>query len=164
MAHSVEVRLRTALALLLAVGAPFAQAPKVAPAERVAIMKAAGAIQRGGQWVVCADDQNNSGAAIEFLRDLNGDGRSEALVTEGGTFCHGMTGAGYQLLSKRADGKWAVMDGGSGIPEFLATKGEDGWPDISVGGPGFCFPVLRWNGSAYALHRHQYDGKPCRPN
>ena len=50
------------------------------------------------------------------------------------------------------------------IPEFLETTGKDGWPDISVGGPGFCFPVERWNGSEYVLHRHEYEGKACKPD
>jgi len=36
-------------------------------------------------------------------------------------------------------------------------------PDMSVGGPGFCFPVLRWNGKAYVQNRYQYEGKACRP-
>jgi hypothetical protein len=48
------------------------------------------------------------------------------------------------------------------VAEILATKGAGGWPDISVGGPGFCFPVFRWNGTAYANHRLEYQGKPCR--
>jgi hypothetical protein len=45
----------------------------------------------------------------------------------------------------------------------LKTKGKDGWPDISVGGPGFCFPVQRWNGKAYELNRCEYEGKRCKP-
>ena len=36
-------------------------------------------------------------------------------------------------------------------------------PELEVGGPGFCFPVLRWNGRAFAPSRHAYDGKPCTP-
>ncbi|MFP5403517.1 MAG: hypothetical protein ACLGG2_02365 [Gammaproteobacteria bacterium] len=36
-------------------------------------------------------------------------------------------------------------------------------PDISIGGPGFCFPVVRWNGKACALHRCEYAGKRCKP-
>jgi hypothetical protein len=48
------------------------------------------------------------------------------------------------------------------VPRFLATRGKDGWPDLEVGGPGFCFPVQRWNGRAYAQHRMEYEGKPCR--
>jgi hypothetical protein len=55
------------------------------------------------------------------------------------------------------------MIGGSGIPEFLRTKGAGGWPDISIGGPGFCFPVARWNGKVYAQHRFEYEGKRCTP-
>lgn len=132
-------------------------------AERVAVFKAAGAVERNGKWIVCADDPNATGATIESVRDLNGDGRPEAVVSEGGTYCYGHTGMGYQLLSRQADGRWRVMSGGSGIPQFLKTQGAGGWPDISVGGPGFCFPVQRWNGKAYAHHRFEYEGKRCKP-
>ena len=132
-------------------------------ADRLAILKAAGAVQRRGMWVICADDPNTSGATIGTVRDLNGDGRPEAVVSESGTFCYGHSGMGYQLLSRQADGKWRVMSSNSGIPEFLKTRGAGGWPDILVGGPGFCFPVERWNGKAYALHRFEYDGKRCKP-
>jgi hypothetical protein len=38
-----------------------------------------------------------------------------------------------------------------------------GWPDISVGGTGFCFPVERWNGREYKHQRWDYEGKPCKP-
>ena len=41
--------------------------------------------------------------------------------------------------------------------------GAMGWPDISVGGPGFCFPVQRWNGREYKLQRWEYEGKACKP-
>jgi hypothetical protein len=132
-------------------------------ADQRAVFKAAGAVQRKGRWVMCVDDPNTSGAMIGQVADLNGDGRPEAVVTEDGTFCYGHTGMGYQLLSKQANGTWRAMSGGSGIPEFLKTKGASGWPDISVGGPGFCFPVARWNGKAYALHRFEYEGKRCKP-
>ena len=36
-----------------------------------------------------------------------------------------------------------------GIPTFQATRGVGGWPDIENGGPGFCFPIQRWNGTDY---------------
>ena len=132
-------------------------------ADRLSVFKAAGAVQRKGMWLMCADDPNPSGATIEVVRDLNGDGRPEAVVTEGGTFCYGMSGTGFQLLSKQADGRWRVLTGGNGIPEFLKTRGADGWPDVSIGGPGFCFPVQRWNGKAYTLNRFEYEGKRCKP-
>ena len=94
---------------------------------------------------------------------MNGDGRPEAVVTEGGTYCYGNTGAGFRLLTKLASGKWKLLHQSQGIAEFLATRGVDRMPDMSVGGPGFCFPVLRWNGKAYVQNRYQYEGKACRP-
>lgn len=131
--------------------------------DQQAVFKAAGAVQKKGRWLMCADEPNPSGASIETVRDLNGDGRPEAVVTEGGTFCYGHAGMGYQLLSKQTDGRWRVMTGGSGIPQFLKTRGAGNWPDISVGGPGFCFPVERWNGKTYEVNRFEYEGKRCKP-
>ncbi len=159
--------LAASFALGVALGHPApavaAAATELSEADRAAVFKAAGALERKGRWLLCADDPNASGAVIETVRDLNGDGRPEAVVTEGGTFCYGHAGTGYQLLSKQADGQWRVMSGGSGIPEFLRPKGAGGWPDISVGGPGFCFPVERWNGKEYAINRFEYEGKRCKP-
>jgi hypothetical protein len=140
-----------------------ARAEPPAGADHAAIYKAAGAVRRGDRWLLCADDPQASGASIDEFRDINGDGRPEAVVSEGGTFCYGHTGMGFVLLSQGADGGWTRMSGGIGIPEFLKTTGKDGWPDISVGGPGFCFPVERWNGREYVLHRHEYEGKACTP-
>ena len=49
------------------------------------------------------------------------------------------------------------------MPEFLKVKGVGGWPDVSLGGPGFCFPVYRWSGRAYTINRFEYEGKRCKP-
>jgi hypothetical protein len=99
--------------------------------------------------------------AIETVRDLNGDGFPDAVVTEGSTYCYGMTGTGYVLVTKQANGTWKRITSGAGVPTFLDSKGVGGWPDIEVGGPGFCFPVERWNGKEYVLNRRSYEGKPC---
>lgn len=132
--------------------------------ELASLYKAAGATRRGAKWVLCAEQSNPDGLTVEHYGDLNGDGRPEAILSEGGTFCYGNTGAGYALLSKQANGGWRLMSGGSGMVTPLKARGVGGYPDLSIGGPGFCFPVQRWNGSDYALHRHEYEGKPCRPN
>lgn len=151
--------------------APTAAAPasttgtKLSAADEAAVFKAAGFRKRGGKWRSDCDDTTATymPGTIEQVADLNGDGRPDVVLTEGGTFCYGNTGSGYWLLSQRADGGWTLMDHNTGIPEFLATRGADGWPDLSVGGPGFCFPVQRWNGREYKLQRWQYEGKPCKP-
>jgi hypothetical protein len=147
------------LAAVLAATAP--------PAEQPAIFKAAGFARRGGTWKSgnCdgAESESYSPGNIETYRDINGDGRPDAVVTEGGAICFGMTGTHFWLVSKQANGGWKLIHDETAMPDFLATKGVGGWPDIQMGGPGFCFPVWRWNGKAYALNRFEYEGKRCKP-
>ncbi|MGQ7829310.1 hypothetical protein [Altererythrobacter sp. Z27] len=128
------------------------------------IFKAAGFELSDGAWRKCGDPGTMSympGAIME-RGDFNDDGLVDALVTEGGSYCFGMTGYGYTLVSRRKDGSWRILDERIGIPRFLETKGVEGWPDIEVGGPGFCFPIIRWNGKEYQLNRTEYEGAPCR--
>jgi len=129
--------------------------------EQAAVFKAAGFTKQGSKWRSC-DDPRASGR-IEQVVDLNGDGLPEVVVVEEGTACYGNTATAFWLVSQRSDGTWKLMTEDTGIAEFLETKGTDGWPDLSVGGPGFCFPVLRWNGKEYKLQRHEYAGKTCTP-
>ena len=143
----------------------LASSTKLSPTDEAAAFKAAGFALKGKQWRACDDHSASyTAGAIEEVRDLDGDGRLEALVTEGSTDCYGNTGVGYSLVSQQANGTWKLMTKGIGQVTFLTTKGVGGWPDIEVGGPGFCFPVLRWNGNEYVLHGHQYEGKSCRSN
>jgi hypothetical protein len=151
--------------VLLTCAAALAAPEKLTAIDEAGAFKAAGFALKGKQWRKCDDPGSSyTPGVIEEVRDVNQDGRPEALITEGGTFCHGNTGTGYSLVSKQADGKWKLITAGIGILQFLPTKGAGGWPDIEIGGPGFCFPVERWNGRQYVLHRHQYEGKPCQRN
>ena len=149
--------------LLLAV--PAAAQVDLSPADRAAAFKAGGFKKPGTQWQACGDPGTASytPGKIETVRDLNGDGRPEAVIVEGSIACFGGDEMGYTIVSKQTDQSWKSITAGTGIPAVLATKGVDGWPDIEIGGQGFCFPVERWNGKAYVLQRHQYQGKPCRP-
>lgn len=158
------------LPLALLPVAALAAPAKLSPADEAAAFRAAGFKRVGTQWQACGDPgtASYSPGAIESVADLNGDGRPEAIITEGGTYCFGNTGQGYTLVSKQADGSWKRMAVGTGMVGVLtktkaAPGGADGWPDLEIGGPGFCFPVLRWNGQVYVLHRHQYEEKVCRP-
>jgi len=134
-------------------------------ADEAAIFKAAGFTRAAGKWHTDCD-QPDSGSydpgQIETYRDLNGDGRPEALVTERGSFCYGNTGTGFWLLSKQINGSWKTLYHSQGIAIFLPTRGVAKVPDISIGGPGFCFPVVRWNGKAFVQNRLEYEGKPCK--
>ena len=142
-----------------------ADAVSLPAADQAAAFKAAGFKKKGNQWRACDDPGTASYTPghIDKVQDLNGDGQLEALITEGSSFCYGGDVPGYFLVSRQQDGNWKLITKGSGMVDFLPTKGTGGWPDIQVGGPGFCFPVERWNGKAYALNRYEYEGKRCKP-
>jgi hypothetical protein len=148
------------LALLMLAAAP------VSAADERAIFTAAGFAQRDGVWHSDCDDPGTPSyepGTIQTVEDLDGDGRPEAVVTEGGSYCYGDTGTGFWLLSRQADGGWKLLFQSQGMAEFLKTRGSANMPDISIGGPGFCFPVVRWNGKSYENQRFEYEGKSCKP-
>lgn len=84
--------------------------------------------------------------------DLNGDGQPEVLTTVHGACLGGMAGAHMNLYILGRDGKWLPQFGFPGVYTVLKSR-HKGYPDIEVGGPGQCFPVWRWNGRQYALHK-----------
>src|SRR4030095_14987848 len=129
------------------------------PVDRSAIFKAAGFVQRGGAWRTrdCEglEGESYTPGTVDLYGDLNGDGRADALISEGSGICYGNTGTHFWLLSKQPTGSWKVLLSELGIADPLKIKGTGGWPDISIGGPGFCFPIYRWNGKAYVLNRFE---------
>jgi hypothetical protein len=145
--------------------AAAASSPTLTPIDTAAAFRAAGFVRKAGQWRACDDPGTASymAGSVETVGDLNGDGRPEAVIVEGSSFCYGDAGQGYVVVSKQTNGSWKKITGGSGMVTVLKTKGAANWPDLLIGGPGFCFPVERWNGKAYALHRFQYEGRPCKP-
>ncbi len=124
--------------------------------------EAAGFHREGDIWKKCDDPgtMTYSPGAIQDVGDLNGDGAPEFIVTEGGSYCYGNTGTAFVLLTKAGD-KWQLVTEAVGIPVFLDRKGADGWPDIEIGGPGFCFPLMRREGSEYRQVGSSYEGKAC---
>ena len=138
-----------------------AAATGVSAVDRTAAMRAAGFVSQGGKWL---GGDGNCEAAIEpkDIRDLNGDGRQEIIITESGSFCYGNTGQGFYIMDRTPAGGWKTFYASPGIPEFQTTKGVGGWPDIEVGGPGFCFPVIRYNGKDYVQNRNkEYQPGAC---
>jgi hypothetical protein len=89
-----------------------------------------------------------AGATVEF-RDMNSDGRQEVLVIFGNDCTSGMAGSSALLLIRDANGK---LQPNLGFPAATADPMPEsnlGYPDLLIGGPGFCFPVWRWNGKEY---------------
>ncbi len=87
--------------------------------------------------------------------DLNEDGIAEVLVTGGNTCTSGMAGSSVNLFIKDADGRYVHH---LGLPGVLSRKLETsnlGFPDLAIGGPGFCEAVWRWDGSTYQHDRNE---------
>lgn len=88
-------------------------------------------------------------AAIVLPADLNKDGKEEVFINFGNTYTSGNTGSSIILFIKNATGVYEMNLGFPGmIPDVLTTINK-GYPDLVVGGPGFEFPVFRWNGKIY---------------
>ncbi|WP_143738172.1 hypothetical protein [Erythrobacter donghaensis] len=131
--------------------------PVVPVADRAAIMRAAGFTLRKGKWATCEGEETGEIVAFE---DIDGDGTKEALIASFGTACHGFGGSGYTLLT-RINGAWSILIQGSGMPSFY-RRGDGGWPDIEIGGPGSnCFPLLRWDGTKYVRAGTSLEGRVC---
>ena len=126
--------------------------------HKAAAYRAAGFSLQGGKYKRCDDPGTASyePGAIQAL-DLNGDGLPEAVITEGGTYCFGNTGTGFVLVTKTASGVWKVLADTEGVFTPMDTRNM-GWPDIMIGGPGFEFPVWRYNGQVYVFNRTVHDG------
>lgn len=123
--------------------------------EKPAIMAAAGFKLRGGKWIGEAAECDASLDPAD-IGDINGDGVAEAIVIENGTFCYGMTGQGIYLVTRTAPNQWKLLFQESGVPVFRNTR-TGGWPDLRLGGPGFCHPLYKWNGKTYVFSRREEE-------
>lgn len=85
--------------------------------------------------------------------DLNGDSKTEVFVSLGSTCMFGYAGIGVFLFTQAAPQRWQSHNLGSGIV-VVQTDQHMGYADVMVGGPGFCHPVLRWNGKTYVFDRN----------
>jgi hypothetical protein len=95
-----------------------------------------------------------AGSDVQFS-DWNADGKKEVLVTYGNTCTSGMAGSSVVLFVKDASGKYQPQLGFPGmVAEVLPAKHE-GYPELLIGGPGFCFAAWRWDGKAYVHARNE---------
>lgn len=157
-----------ALALALGAARPAPPPPPgpsgpLSAAEQAAAFRAAGFRKVGSQWKACGDPgrPGYEPGVIESVADRNGDGLPEAVITEGSNYCYGNVATGFALVSRQPGGGWKLIFSSPGVPTFLPSHGVGNWPDISIGGPYFCFPVRRWDGTTWVPHGFQYAGKPC---
>lgn len=142
------------------------EAAALSVADQEALFRAAGMEPVGsGIWTGCpSDPSGNSAAQIAMVQDINGDGRAEAMIRDGGSFCNGYAGVSSTVMTSTAEGDWQIVYSNQGFVNFLVSRGADGFPDIEAGLPSSCFPYFRWNGSEYAkVAQLDPDGQPCEP-
>ena len=145
--------------LLMAIAVPALSAPPASSAlnskDQAAVFATAGFKVKGGRFVRCVEDPptaSYSPGAIE-VADLNHDGLPEAWVTEGSTYCYGMTGEAFVLVTRDPKGAWHKILDEVGVADVKELK-HAGWPDIEVGGPGMGpFPRFHFDGTKYVSTR-----------
>ena len=84
-----------------------------------------------------------------FPTDMNKDGVEEVFVVLGSGALFGNTGeAGLLFLKDKSGIYQQEPDIGGGRPGLMRTKNL-GFNDLYIGGPGFEFPLYRWDGKKY---------------
>lgn len=89
--------------------------------------------------------------------DLNKDGKEEIFIGFGNSYTSGNAGLSVVLYIKNAAGKYEMNLGFPGMVPDVLTTANKGYPDLVIGGPGFDFPVFRWNGKAYDNYKTLSD-------
>ena len=112
----------------------------------------------GGKTLEFTDDgcpplQPGSGDVQINTEDLNGDQHPEVFVSLGSVCMFGSAGTGVYLLTRDDAGHWKSHNLGAGVYVVQETR-HQGYADVMIGGPGFCQPVLRWDGSTYVFDRN----------
>lgn len=87
--------------------------------------------------------------AFVYPTDMNKDGKEEIFILFGNSYTSGSAGSSIVVFIKSATGVYEPNLGFPGtLPEMLSTTSQ-GYSDLLIGGPGFDFPVWRWNGKMY---------------
>lgn len=133
---------------------------KLSVQEKNQIAAVLGFVLSGSAQEPFAQDKDSKDypfAAIISPTDLNKDGKEEVFVLFGNSYTSGHAGLSVTLFISNAYGNYTPNLGFPGMmPDALETVSQ-GYPDLLVGGPGFEYPVWRWNGKKYTLNRNVKD-------
>ena len=92
--------------------------------------------------------------AVEF-RDLNADGTDEVIVDAGNGCMSGAAGTSVTVFRRAPSGGYEPVLGLPGMIAEVREAANIAYPDLLVGGPGFCFGLWRWDGEQYAHFRNE---------
>jgi hypothetical protein len=105
-------------------------------------------------------------SAVRF-EDLNSDGEPEVIVDYGNTCTSGMAGTSVAVFIRDGEGHYRLNLGFPGLIVAVRPSTNQGFADLLIGGPGFCFALWRWTGAEYAHLRNEPQapgGCDDRPN
>lgn len=131
-------------------------------AEKNLVAKKLGFILSGNKDMPFALDKDSKDypfTAMVMPTDLNNDKKEEIFVLYGNSYTSGNTGSSVALFVKNAAGTYEMNLGFPGTTPDVLTTSNKGYPDILVGGPGFDFPVFRWNGKTYDNYKTVKDSE-----
>jgi hypothetical protein len=81
--------------------------------------------------------------------DLNADGTPEIFVLWGNACTSGLTGRSLTLLVRDRAGSYRAELGFPATAWKGLPEATNGWPDLEIGGPGFCDAVWTHRGETY---------------
>lgn len=87
-----------------------------------------------------------------FPLDLNNDGVEEIGIVFGNIMTSGNAGNSSMLFMKDNSNNYVLHFGFPGFLIFI-PRTDSNIPDVVISGPGFNFPVWRWNGTEFSRHR-----------
>jgi hypothetical protein len=83
------------------------------------------------------------------VTDLNGDGIDEVFIIWGNTCTSGHTGQSITLFIKDRKGRFVKNLDVPGNSYNRLSQRNKGFPNLIIGGPGFCYAVWKWSGIKY---------------
>jgi hypothetical protein len=121
--------------------------------EIVSRLNLSAAADQGGTLIdgVC-------GAPVEttvHFEDLNRNGVSEVRVEVASICLFGGTGVGTTLFVRDGSGRFRANLGFPGLVTAMLSSQRGGFPDLRIGGMGFCEAIWGWDGSEYVHIRNE---------
>jgi hypothetical protein len=96
-------------------------------------------------------------AVQPYVTDMNKDGNEEVFIVMESTALFGNKGQDFILFIKNSRGNFVKDPNLSGGIAMILFSKNYGYPDIAVGGPGFEFPMCRWDGKKYKYLKNIKD-------
>ena len=90
-------------------------------------------------------------AVQPYITDMNKDGNEEVFIVMESSALFGNKEQDFMLYIKNNKGNFVKDPDLSGGIAMILTSKNSGYPDIAVGGPGFDFPICRWDGKSISI-------------